>query len=376
MVRRKRTLGSLPFRGVFFSRTILSLLSNTVIAGHFYEHADIGDNAYIKVLNENKESKFVKILKEYGFTKSIFNGNFIANEPSDQAFSQFKHSNSKYTEYIIVPHNIKLNKSELTISYGSLNAVSGDHSHDPVELLNDINNKNSRVSILVDLMRKKDWHDIDKESMLLIDQDNQFLDLAYNNQSHFYKYGEQFEGHFADDVNLPFFNNDAPKLAQIGKYTAELHKYNVILTYAVFHMWALKYAHAAGLKIENKNLSKNYLYMSVILNAFADHFLQDCFSAGHLVVGPKITDNIIRDALTVKRIHDIFGVIGVDVVNFDGEEWKAFGDSRMHFIENDINHLLDSDKSSFNMAINATIISLREVMDAFENGIDGISPVS
>lgn len=67
------------------------------------------------------------------------------------------------------------------------------------------------------------------------------------------------------------------------------------------------------------------------LNAFADHFLEDSFSAGHLRTPRrrlhKDDDPGFAD-LCAKYMHDEDNAIGLSVTNSRGDKWTCYGDKR------------------------------------------------
>jgi hypothetical protein len=88
------------------------------------------------------------------------------------------------------------------------------------------------------------------------------------------------------------------------------------------------------------------------INAFADHFLQDMFSSGHLrvprrylhdrtmawdylsfvsrpVAEPRNCESPRKGSLTIpQKMHDEESAIGLTVQNGNGETWTAYGDAR------------------------------------------------
>ncbi|GAW15295.1 hypothetical protein ANO14919_047040 [Xylariales sp. No.14919] len=71
------------------------------------------------------------------------------------------------------------------------------------------------------------------------------------------------------------------------------------------------------------------------INAFADHFLEDSFSAGHLRTPRRelhwdkpIINNLPIPDLCAKFMHDEDCAIGLSVQNPSGEQWTAYGDKK------------------------------------------------
>ncbi|KAI9800895.1 MAG: hypothetical protein M1833_003031 [Piccolia ochrophora] len=72
------------------------------------------------------------------------------------------------------------------------------------------------------------------------------------------------------------------------------------------------------------------LFTAYTMNAFADHFLQDSFSAGHLRTPRRQLHSTSGDAdLCAKYMHDEDNAIGLSVQNPRQETWQMYGDKRL-----------------------------------------------
>lgn len=108
------------------------------------------------------------------------------------------------------------------------------------------------------------------------------------------------------------------------------------------------------------------LNQAYALNAFADHFLQDRFSAGHLRTPRRFCHlNLVTGfgaldtgSLCAKYMHDEDSAIGLDVANTAGETWKCYGDKRM---------LDTEDSENKRRCILALKQSTEEIMEAYNN---------
>ncbi|KAI5827931.1 fucose-specific lectin [Schizophyllum commune Tattone D] len=121
-------------------------------------------------------------------------------------------------------------------------------------------------------------------------------------------------------------------------------------TYNAGHLLALQTA-------VNGDLSRAYT-----INAFADHFLEDSFSAGHLRTprrGLHGTVDLFAD-MCAKAMHDEDCAIGLSVRNPAGQSWTCFGDKRA----------LDSDgRENLRLAIAAVQASADEIHTAFRTRV-------
>ncbi len=99
------------------------------------------------------------------------------------------------------------------------------------------------------------------------------------------------------------------------------------------------------------------------MNAFADHFLEDSFAAGHIRTPRRYlhdTGDVGGPAdLCAKEMHDEDNAIGLTVSNLNGATWVSHGD----------NYLMDEvDRDNVAHAHNALQISVGEVLQAFKTG--------
>jgi hypothetical protein len=74
------------------------------------------------------------------------------------------------------------------------------------------------------------------------------------------------------------------------------------------------------------------LELAYAMNAFADHYLTDLFSAGHLRVPRKQLAAVVTPSdlgsLITRFMHDEDSKFGLNVRNGDGNQWRAYGDKR------------------------------------------------
>jgi len=88
--------------------------------------------------------------------------------------------------------------------------------------------------------------------------------------------------------------------------------------------------HTAALEAAARGSNPEDLEKAYTLNAFADHFLEDSFSSGHMRTPRRILHGALgfADACS-KYMHDEDCALGLQVVNPRGESWMAFGDGRL-----------------------------------------------
>lgn len=97
--------------------------------------------------------------------------------------------------------------------------------------------------------------------------------------------------------------------------------------YIAGHTAALQTAAAAHASQDELRLERAYA-----MNAFADHYLTDLFSSGHLRVPRKVMAAAVTPSdlgsLITRFMHDEDSKFGLKVRNGHGEQWRAFGDKR------------------------------------------------
>ncbi|WP_166220531.1 phospholipase [Pseudomonas atagonensis] len=99
------------------------------------------------------------------------------------------------------------------------------------------------------------------------------------------------------------------------------------LAYIAGHIAALQTAAAAQASHDEQQLERAYA-----MNAFADHFLTDLFSSGHLRVPRKQLAAVVTPSdlgsLITRFMHDEDSKFGLKVRNARDDQWRAYGDKR------------------------------------------------
>lgn len=100
-----------------------------------------------------------------------------------------------------------------------------------------------------------------------------------------------------------------------------------LAAYTAGHTAALQQAVLAGKTADDKQLELAYA-----MNAFADHFLTDLFSAGHVRVPRKQVAAVVTPSdlgsLITRFMHDEDSKFGLNVSNAQGDHWHSYGDKR------------------------------------------------
>lgn len=105
---------------------------------------------------------------------------------------------------------------------------------------------------------------------------------------------------------------------------------HAVLAYTAGHTAALQQAVTAGSLSGQQQVPA--LQLAYAMNAFADHFLSDLFSAGHLRTPRKelygVTTPSLVGSVLSRWMHDEDNRWGLNVTNALGQSWRAYGDKR------------------------------------------------
>ena len=109
------------------------------------------------------------------------------------------------------------------------------------------------------------------------------------------------------------------------------------------------------------------LELAYAMNAFADHYLTDLFSAGHLRVPRKQLAAVVTPSdlgsLITRFMHDEDSKFGLNVHNGNGDQWRAYGDKRY----------FDAIDSANRVQVNQAVqLSADEIFAAY---LSGVAPV-
>lgn len=292
---------------------LLFVLPASVCAYNYGEHKAIGDQAFIK---------FVRSLQESGRAVTFL------------SFSDLKLGGAN-------------------ISYGTLNGLSGDHVGDPyalIELLSDSSSALHKIMALHDEYIAMGSSAAPDGKLVKLDFG--YAMLAMKNLSHFYRYGKSFQEQLRPFDQAIIQQCQRPELVKAA--FNKLNKTNAINMYVTLHLVAMDWAAQSGRLKDQPEQARNLMRFALLFNAFADHFLEDSFSSGHLVVKRTVVASVVNN----KALHDFYSATGSVVLNRKAEIWKAHGDgtfNRPEFINESAR------------VIEAVELSLSDLWMAYEN---------
>ena len=296
---------------------VLPILPSSVFAYNYGEHKAIGDQAFIKFISSVRRidaaATFCSLLDLKG---------------TDAA-------------------------SPYSVSYGTLNGLSGDHVNDPytlVKLLSDSSSTLHKIIALHDEYIAKGYTAAPDGKLVKLDFG--YAMLAMKNLSHFYQYGKSFQEQLRPFDKEMVRNCEHSELVKDA--FSKLNRTNAINMYVTLHLVAMDWASQSGRLKNNPEQAKTLLRLALLFNGFADHFLEDSFSSGHLVVKRTVVASVVNN----KALHDFYSANGTVVLNMKAETWNAHGDGTFNKPE-------FAGESS--RVITAVELSLTDLWTAYEN---------
>lgn len=347
---------------------LCALLPNGVAhAGWFGEHKRIGDEAFLWLLAQpGVRELLVGDLRMQPFASGSAAGLAVPYRRAEWS--------ALYRGQIAVT-----TRDTLGLTYGDLTGLSGDHGVDPQQLADGLvgmsvpDPTSGRQEIALPLMNygpvafasleQEMFCDLTAHRAALEGGDQgaglfeiPYLLVAKEDEGHFYRAGKSLREQLDNvDVELAGLLHDYffDTLASTrGRLVDRLFRANAISKYAAFHMVAMEFATQAGRFIEadaaaDRAYGRRQFVRALFYNAFADHYLQDCFASGHLVVSRSQWH-----ALDDNGLHDYYSRVGITVKNAEGDTWTSYGD-RFY------------DTATYRRAIAANKASLSELWNGF-----------
>jgi hypothetical protein len=311
------------------------------------EHKEIGDQAFLR---------FILQLKQRNFPGLFFDFLDLRNDSIKQ-----------------VCYFSSLSGAGNPVSYGVLNALSGDHESNPLALEEQLHYRGSVMQRIIALHQQYiDLGNIAAPDGKLTKVDFNYALQAAINISHFYEYNRSFQDQLRHFEKALVKQCENP--AQVRSVFKKLGKTNAVNMYVTLHTLAISLAEQSGtLATKDVQQAKQLLFYAFLFNGFADHFLEDAFSSGHLMINRTVLASVTNN----KALHDFYSEHGTIVINRKGEIWDAYGDG----LFND-NHHAWQNKSSITQisyttytreaerVINAVQLSLEDVSTAFERSFN------
>jgi hypothetical protein len=295
----------------------------------------------------------------------------------DEAFKRFIESDKRRLiffrdslGYDIINQDILFFSDQISsfqLTYGDFSGLSGDHTINPLSLIFQLKNNSSKMSKTL----KEQLDAIMSGKNAASDLDLSLIDIVYPfraifDKSHFYAPKISIKNQLVglDELMIENLRNEYYNV--LDKTLKDLLTIESVKKYAILNLIALDMIYYAGFlytqpELFNKAQALDLIKTAFLFNAFADHFLQDAFSSGHLLVKRSYLT-----ALDNKGRHDFYGRVGLNVSN-EHESWKAYGDNNM---ANSSDFLENAFTANFN-----SIMDLWNTFEQSRNNLNQDSPL-
>ncbi|MCX6175508.1 MAG: hypothetical protein NTZ27_12215 [Ignavibacteriales bacterium] len=287
--------------------SLILIISTVGYSWDYNEHKELGDAAFLKILKRLIESGYFNNQPE----TSIFLENYL----------QMKYDTQSKNYYFL-----NLSHEDNIITYGTLNGLAGDHSDNPLDMNEFLQYRSSVLNRIVKLQSEySSKYETGAANMDVLSKDFKYLLLALTDLSHFHNYGTPLQKQIGEFNKKLILKLQRP--FSVDTVMSELKSTNSINKYVSLHTFAIYLAEKAGANLsKNPEKSKEFMYYALIFNSFADHFLEDIFPSGHMVVNRSLLSGVINN----RALHDFYNEEGVNVANLRGETWKQYGDGTLN----------------------------------------------
>jgi hypothetical protein len=332
---------------LMLKKTILLLLlmfPTSLLAYKYGEHKEIGDKAFIQFLQQ------------------------MGNSPYAATFLQYLGIRTDSVRHYYYFQALT-GEDKNPVSYGVINALSGDHESNPLLLEEQLQYRYSVLQRIISLHEQyiAIGYSAAPDNKLTKADFSYALQAALN-ISHFYEYNKSFT------AQLRFFNKKTVKEIENPSRVPELFRHlghtNALNMYVTLHTMAIDLAEQSGRLAKTGDTSAGkLLFYAFLFNGFADHFLEDAFAAGHLVVNRTILASVTNK----KALQEFYCKNGCTVVNKKGEIWHAYGDGKFNDAHNSWTKATSLQNITYpaytpesERVINAVTLSLQDLWAAYQ----------
>jgi len=249
------------------------------------------------------------------------------------------------------------------LSYGDIIALAGDYYGIPDAPISDGTTDAERLSRF-----NAAFNDLAREEKVSHCDD----DFCANKLLEIFK--AEADAHAQSGLDGPVPSRSAGTMVSIELYTRNNFLRLAIRNWDHFlptSMVAYETGHAAAMeqaikakKMRTPKEKLEGLELAFAMNAFADHYLTDMYSAGHIRVPRRelFEQSSVASVagLLAGQMHDEDGRVGLTVKNADGKVWKMFGDGQL---------FVKGAEDNRKMVALAVQTSAKEVIEAFKTGV-------
>lgn len=241
----------------------------------------------------------------------------------------------RFDDYSTESHHHLPLENGLEVTYGEINTLSGDYFaivDESISLGATDEQREERFLAAYNALAKDPKAVGEAKQYLLLfheieDKINRLLEMGIDPAAEISQFDKDYGGRLNRISGGGSFVSDYFPLGRVLKlasYNFDHFGKHAIIAFRTGHQLAMQQAQAAGGRLDRDGLSKAYS-----LNAFADHFLEDIFAAGHIrtpryMLKKKTYPGIVGSVLS-KYMHDEDNEVGVLVHN-DYQTWVTYGD--------------------------------------------------
>jgi hypothetical protein len=268
----------------------------------YFEHRYIGNDAYSKAMSELEKSNMDLLRLIDSANNSLFS---IPDDVRQQKYGDL-------TELL----------SQVPLEFGDLSALAGDLADTPADLqdvLKAIKSGASAGRSYIAATRRQwfnacSWFYNTRSKSRFENEkwDACFGDMQASGNSSINQYASF--GYQPSRIEQAEFE-DLPNYTDLAKNNKKHFPRNSWEQYAKYHLEAIRYAKCLTISKCGLDDKQEIVKRALLNEGFAQHFLQDSYSAGH--IGTQYNDGFLSFSPTKQRIqqtHDILNRIGLNVV--------------------------------------------------------------
>lgn len=312
---------------------ILMFCGSYSFAGKYFEHKKTGDLAFKQFVEQNSLDSFFFNVLQFG----RFGQYYEYKTPFSLNGEVIKYYNGMFG----------LSDGVNEYSYGDISALAGDHSLDPFQLFEGLFSPKYYQNMIPGTVFESMVPELKKVRYL----QNQAIEQGYNEDGSYFFLGyawlaNEDKSHFQRPpltvremiqetvdygiidliysvLKSPYDNTNGRLILLREQFDNKFLALNNTAKYSILHLIALHCVRNAAVAYADSQFSdfRRTFQMGLIFNAFADHFLQDAFAAGHI---PVIRSRFF--GMNNKGVHDYYCRNGLSVHNKNGTTWRTYGD--------------------------------------------------
>jgi hypothetical protein len=271
----------------------------------------------------------------------------------------------------------KLRVGHSELSYGEIVALAGDLygvPSRPISSGTSDADRRARFRAAFETLEKAPKREVD-DLLGIINEEGQHLqsEMIKGAPANLAAAQKDFDNAFVMATGGKFYMDPSSRYLQLASRNFDHFGPDAVTAYRAGHAEALAAA-LEGFELAKNSGARAQAFAkyerALALNAFADHFLTDLFSSGHLRVPRRNADaqhGETTGGIVSKIQHDEDNHWGLFVANKFGNCWRCYGDNHLNTQQGADNRM---------WAREAIQASVRDIQAAFVNGVLPVEPYS